>query len=198
MVGNPVSMPVSLAVGEVKTPEFRIYVNQYYNISIEAKKRLPLGVLDCMLGISTGPLDPYNCGKGEEPLIQANWILWQNNLIIDQGSSEDHKGHGGWGNESVECFIGSFRTKTGGGYFLTMNFTRDGTPLAVTDPHLKVNIADAYYGIAGTLYIFPLFVLIEAIGMVLLISSAVRCWRNRGGLQCKQPAYPVGIDHDDL
>jgi hypothetical protein len=69
VVGYPVSMPVSLAVGEVRTPEFRAYVNEYYSINIVAKKHLPHEVLDCMLGISAGPLDPTNCGKGVEPLL---------------------------------------------------------------------------------------------------------------------------------
>src|SRR5258707_10515410 len=70
-VDHPVLMPISLAVGEVKTPEFRIYVNQYYTVGINVKRRLSLGILNCMLGISTGPLDPTNCE--EKPLLQADW-----------------------------------------------------------------------------------------------------------------------------
>jgi hypothetical protein len=95
IVDYPVSMPVSLAVGEVKTPEFRIYVDKYYSIEIEAKKHLSLEVLDCMLGISTGPHDSRNCQPGVQPLLQANWTLLRNGQIVDQGSSEDHRNAGG-------------------------------------------------------------------------------------------------------
>ena len=75
IVDHPVSMPVSLAVGEVKTPEFRIYANKFYSINVEAKKHLPLEVLDCMLGISTGPLDSTNCHKGMQPLLDRKSVV---------------------------------------------------------------------------------------------------------------------------
>jgi hypothetical protein len=175
LVVQPVSMPVSLAVGEVRTPQFKVPVNQYYIISIEAKKRLPFDVLNCMMGIS---LVPNNCGK--EPILQAKWTLWSDGQIVGQGSSDEHRG-GGWENDTVQCMIGKFKGRPGDRYVLVVDFTKDGSQLAVTDPRLKVHLADAYYGMTETLYVFALFVLIEGIGMVLLISSAVRYWRNRSG-----------------
>ncbi len=168
-------MPISLAVGEVRTPEFKVYVNKYYIISIEAKKRLPFDVLNCMMGIS---LNPNNCGK--EPILQAKWTLWSDSQIVGQGSSDEHRG-GGWENDTVQCIIGNFNGRLGDRYVLVVDFTKDGSPLAVTDPRLKVHLADAYYGMTGTIYVSSLFVLIETIGIVLLISSAVRCWRSRRG-----------------
>lgn len=172
LVVQPVSMPISLAVGEVRTPEFKVYVNKYYIISIEAKKRLPFDVLNCMMGIS---LNPNNCGK--EPILQAKWTLWSDSQIVGQGSSDEHRG-GGWENDTVQCIIGNFNGRLGDRYVLVVDFTKDGSPLAVTDPRLKVHLADAYYGMTGTIYVSSLFVLIETIGIVLLISSAVRCWRS--------------------
>jgi hypothetical protein len=88
---------------------------------------------------------------------------------------------GGWGNETVERFIGQFRVKPGGKYRLEVNFTRDGTPLAVTDPHLVVTSSDVWLTREENLEIaiFSIFfVLMEAIGLALVISSAVRYWRN--------------------
>ena len=182
IVAYPVSMPVSLAVGEVRTPEFRAYVNESYSINIVAKKRLPLQVLDCMLGISTGPLDPYNCGKGAEPLLQAKWTLWSEGKIVAQGSSDDHKGWGGWGNKTVERNLGIFKTKSGRKYVLQMDFTKDGTPLAITDPRLVIEVSHVYPTEEENTEITicsTLFVLMEVIGFGFLFTSAVRCWRNR-------------------
>src|ERR1700690_2338669 len=47
-----VDMPVSLAVGTVRTPEFAVK-RQPYLVIIEAQKRLPFDELNCMLGLET-------------------------------------------------------------------------------------------------------------------------------------------------
>jgi hypothetical protein len=177
VVDHPVLMPVSLSAGEVKTPEFRIYESQFYNIGIEVKRRLPLEVLNCMLGISTGPLDPTNCGK--RPLLQADWRLWSNGEIVGQGSSESHRG-GGWGNDNVECVFGNFRGERGKKYVLVVNFEGDGASLAITDPHLKVAIGAGYdqTAIVTNLYFFALFIVLEAIAAIVLVSAALRKGRR--------------------
>lgn len=177
VVDHPVSMPVSLAVGQVKTPEFRVYVSQYYIVGITVKRRLPLDVLNCMLGISTGPLDPTNCDK--KPVLQADWRLWSSGEIVGRGSSVSDRG-GGWANDSVECNIGNFKGEFGKKYVLVVDFTRDGTPLAVTDPHLMVKIpAGSYLSAMLTgLYLFALFVILEATAAIFLVSAALRRWRR--------------------
>lgn len=179
LIGRPVSMPVSLAVGEVRTPEFRIYKDKYYNIDVEVKKLLPLAVLNCMLGISTGPLDRTNCGK--RPVVQANWALWSGGQLVGHGSADDHRS-GGWGNDTVDCFIGKFKGQSGKNYVLTVSFIEDGSALAVTDPHLKVEVADGYLDadeMMQNLVILALVGLVEVIGMILLVFSGIRYWRNR-------------------
>ena len=65
-----VDMPVSLAVGTVRTPEFPVK-REPYLIIIRAERRLSLADMNCMMGLTTGPLDSTNCDK--EPLLQADW-----------------------------------------------------------------------------------------------------------------------------
>lgn len=169
---NPVSMPVSLEVGEVRTPEFRVYKTEYYNLSIEVKKRLSLPVLNCLLGISTGPLDPTNCG--EKPALQANWKLWSNGQLVAQGSSKTHR-HGGWGNDTVECVFGDFKGNRWQKYVLDVEFERDGTSLRVAEPHLKVSIGPYDEGaVQMNLVLLPLFFVVEVTAVALLISR----WRS--------------------
>jgi|SRR5271157_1744402 len=190
IVTHPVSMPVSLAVGNVRTPEFRVNLNRYFIIKVEAQKRLSPDILDCMMGISLGPLDPNNCKEGNEPLLQANWTLWSDGRIVNQGSSEDHRGRGGWAQDEVERDIGVFKGESGKKYVLDVNFTRDGRALAVTDPHLKVEVAGAYYEdkmVADYVYSL-LFFVIEAIGLTLIISSAIRYRRKRASRKGSIPA----------
>jgi hypothetical protein len=178
---HPVVIPVSLAEGTVRTPEFKVHLNGYYMIEVQAKKRLPLNRLDCMMGISLGPLDPNNCKEGVEPQLQAEWTLWSEDRIVDRGSSEDRKGSGGWAEDYVVRNIGSFKGESGKHYSLDVNFTRDGRALAVTDPHLVVEVGGSYYEEELTEdYVLSLsFCIVEAVGIFLLISSIIRHKRNR-------------------
>jgi hypothetical protein len=136
--GYSVNMPVSLGVGQVRTPQFEVK-NGNYSIAIEAKKRLPLDDMNCMLGL-TDPTPLVPCNRGKEPMIQANWTLWSHGQIADQGSSGTHKNDGEWENDGVVRVIGNFKGKKGTKYILEVNFTKDGAALAVTDPHLVVRV----------------------------------------------------------
>jgi hypothetical protein len=178
---RPVVIPVSLAEGTVRTPEFKVHLNSYYIIKVQAKKRIPLDRLDCMMGISLGPLDPNNCKEGVEPLLQAEWTLWSEDRIVDRGSSEDHKGRGGWAEDYVERDIGVFKGESGKHYSLDVNLTRDGRALAVTDPHLVVEVVGSYYEeeFAEDYVLSLSFFIVEAVGIFLLISSIIRYKRNR-------------------
>ena len=60
-------MPVSLAVGTIRTPEFAVK-REAYLVMIRAEKRLPFADMNCMLGLST-PLPDPNCNK--EPLAPS-------------------------------------------------------------------------------------------------------------------------------
>jgi len=178
---HPISMPVSLAIGEVRTHEFRMYADDSYNIYIELNKRFSLEVLDCMVGISTGPLDPTNCKKGQEPILQATWTLWSDGRIVAHGYSDDWKNEGGWGNDTVDRFIGRFNGKRGSKYVLVVNFTSDGTKLSVTNPRLNVDRSEypTNKEIIRVTCLAVLFVLMEIIGITLVISAGIRNWRSR-------------------
>jgi hypothetical protein len=132
----PLDLPVSLEVGHVRTPQFEVKKG-HYNIAIEAKQRLPLDDMNCMMGlVDPTPLVP--CNRGKELQIQANWTLWSHGRIADQGSSTTHKNDGVWENSVVIRVIGDFKGEKGNKYILDVNFTKDGNALAVTDPHLIV------------------------------------------------------------
>jgi hypothetical protein len=62
-----------------------------------------------------------------------------------------------------------------------VNFTRDGRALAVTDPHLVVEVVGSYYEeeLAEDYVLSLSFFIVEAVGIFLLISSIIRYKRNR-------------------
>jgi len=136
--GRPVDMPVSLGIGQTRTPEFKVK-NGVYGIEIWARKRLPVDEINCMLGIWYPAPDPH-CVK--EPVLQANWTVWSDGQIVNHGSSNDDENGGGWAHDWITRVIGGFQGKKGKKYILEVNFTKDGKALDVTDPHLVVQLSN--------------------------------------------------------
>lgn len=128
--------PVSLKPGSVKTPEFttRGGVNA---IEITAKNVLPPAELSCMMGISEGPQDPADCNK--EPLVEASWKVWSGGHVVAQGSSRDMGKRGYYFGSFYGKYIGVFKAKKHEKYSLEVDFTKDGSALAVAEPHLTVS-----------------------------------------------------------
>jgi hypothetical protein len=130
-----IDMPVSLAVGTIRTPEFPVKHDSYL-ILIRAEKSLPFADMNCMMGLTSGPLSRYNCNK--EPLIQASWTVWDEERVVAQGSIQDKAGAGAWRNDALDRYLGTFNGQAKKKYVLEVKFTKDGTPLGVTNPHLIV------------------------------------------------------------
>lgn len=139
---EPVNMPISLAMGHVTTPEFKVTKDRYI-ILVVAKKRLPFDKLVCMMGIGQAPLSRYNCHK--EPLVQAIWAVSSDGRIAAQGASRDAQEGGFFTNKDVARYLGEFEGEKGKKYVLDIDFTRDAIALSVTDPHLSVQISNEYY-----------------------------------------------------
>ncbi|HUY81588.1 MAG TPA: hypothetical protein VMU92_07685 [Acidobacteriaceae bacterium] len=127
-------MPVSLAVGTVRTPAFPV-ASQWYWIMIQVEKPLPFDQMVCMMEGASG-IDPKDCSKND-PLLQADWTVWDGDHIVDHGSSTTCSGDM-FTNKFIFKTIGSFAGEAGKKYVLEVKFTKDGTPLNVANPHLIV------------------------------------------------------------
>jgi hypothetical protein len=130
-----IDMPVSLAMGTVRTPEFLVKRKAAYLIMIQEEKLLPFADMMCMIGLTTGPLDTYNCNK--EPLLQVDWTVWDDGHIVAQGSVHSRDG-GDYAEQYVFKHLGHFMGESGKKYVLEAKFTKDGAALNVTNPHLIV------------------------------------------------------------
>ena len=135
-----VDMPVSLAVGTVQTPEFSVASHGYW-IMVQVEVPLPIQQtqfqqMQCMMGVTSGGLDSKDCGS-DDPLLRADWTVWDGDHMVDQGSSTI-VGDGKIGGHHIFKFLGKFRGESGRKYILKVKFTKDGTPLNVANPHLIV------------------------------------------------------------
>src|ERR1700674_920575 len=81
---SEIDMPLSLAVGTVRTPEFAVKHEAYF-IMIQAEKRLPYVDMKCMMGLTAGPLEGSECNK--EPVLKADWTVLDGEHIVAQGSN---------------------------------------------------------------------------------------------------------------
>lgn len=126
--------PVSLKLGHVKTPEFT--VGGAGAIEITVRNVLPVADLSCMMGISEGPQDPVDCDK--EPLVEASWKVLSGPTVVAQGSSRDMGKRGYYFGGFYAKYVGVFRAGKHEKYSLEVDFTKDGSALAVADPHLTV------------------------------------------------------------
>jgi hypothetical protein len=89
-----------------------------------------------MMGVTTSPFDLKDCSSND-PLLRADWTIWDQGHIVFSGSSTMEAGDE-YTNKYVFKFLGSFAGEAEKKYVLEVKFTKDGTPLNVANPHLIV------------------------------------------------------------
>ncbi len=52
---RPVNIPISMAVGHVRTREFKLNMSAPYTIEVEVQKKIPFDTLNCLLGMTMAP-----------------------------------------------------------------------------------------------------------------------------------------------
>ena len=148
-VRSLVDIPISLAPGTIRTPEFAV-VAENYSILIQIEKPLPFDRLQCMMGVTSGtPLDLQQHGcRADDPILRADWAVWDGRRVVAKGSStpDDHamftKDHIYKFLEIPECSPKALRSacgfngESGRRYVLEVRFTVDGSALNVAKPHL--------------------------------------------------------------
>jgi hypothetical protein len=133
---SDVDMPVSLAVGTVRTPEFPV-VNQWYWILLQVEKPLPFQRMRCMMGVTSGaPIDSTDC-RPDDPLLRAEWTVWDGDHVVMKGSSTT-KSDDMYTDKYIFKFLGKFPGAVSNKYVVEVKFTKDGSPLNVANPHLII------------------------------------------------------------
>jgi hypothetical protein len=132
---NGVKMPISMAIGTVRTPEF-ITKHKIYSIAIQSEWRLPAVVLRCKLGFGVVPTTD-KCRA--QAVLEMDWKVLEGDRVVAQGHA------GGVGNEFdagkdyIARYIGTFQGESKHKYVVEVTFTKDGSSLNVTNPRLIVS-----------------------------------------------------------
>jgi hypothetical protein len=171
---------MSMTVGRVRTPEFRVNLNRWYGIEIEVERKIPFYTLNCLLGTHMGRASTNIGDCPDRPsVVKATWSLVSGGRVVASGSSDDYRA-GGWGNGTISRELGHFQAQSGRRYVLFVNVLRDGTALAPGDPRLVVEVVSSFYedAIAGDAIAFLCAGLLVVAGLPLLSISFFR--RRRG------------------
>ena len=103
---------------------------------VQVEKPLPFQQMQCMMGVTSGPLNLKSC-TANDPLLRADWTVLEDGQVLKRGSSTTH-GDDMYTEDYIFKFIGNFSALAGKKYVVEVKFTKDGTPLNVANPHLIV------------------------------------------------------------
>ncbi len=127
-------MPISLAAGIARTPEFTA-IRKIYFISIESKWNLPAVALRCKMGFGVVP--PSDHCKSEI-VLGGNWRVLEGPSVVAQGDIERISPDFDASKDFLRRYIGAFHGEKKHKYVVEVTFTKDGSSLDVTNPRLKV------------------------------------------------------------
>jgi hypothetical protein len=131
-----VDIPVSLAVGSVRTPEFSP-PSSWYWILVQVEKPLSTKQMVCMMAVADDSPESWKDCPLSDRLLRADWTVWEDGKISSSGSSTTHA-DAQYTRDNIFKFLGKFPALAGKKYVLEVKFNKDGTPLNVANPHLIV------------------------------------------------------------
>jgi hypothetical protein len=129
-----IDMPISLAVGTVRTPEFAVK-GKYYNIDIDVQWLLPTDELRCRMGFAVDPSDTH-CKW--EPLLEIKWRILDGDRVVSEGCDKGRNNHFEADSHSLTRNIAYFRGEAHHRYVVELTFLKDASVLNVTRPRLIV------------------------------------------------------------
>ncbi|SRR6266702_7634805 len=131
---NGIDMPISLAAGTVRTPEFAVK-GKYYNIDIDAKWLIPSEELRCRMGFAASPSDNH-CKL--ESLLEMKWKVLDGGRIVAEGFDKGRNNHFDADSHSLTRNIGNFKGENHHRYVVEVTFVKDASLLNATRPRLIV------------------------------------------------------------
>ena len=184
----PVTMPVTMQIGHIRTPEFQVKLNALYLIEFEVERMIPAETLDCLMGLDD---DPKSC-KEIPSVVRASWTLRSGGSVVARGSTDGDESRGGWSTgNTVERDIGSFRGEKGHRYVLDVDILSDGTSLAAGHPRLKAGLHPEYYerSMLTDLFVTLAAIAFALMGVVLMVVGFLRRPHITG-----QPTVPPVVE----
>lgn len=135
-----VDMPVTLAKGTIRSPEFTVKHKRYI-VALQVDNALPLGQTKCMLGVHDA-WEHNDCEVvGFHLAVEAEWTLYADGQPVAHGTVRGKDTDWETSRSHTSRWIGNFMGEKGKEYVLEVTFTKDGTALRVANPRLIVEVS---------------------------------------------------------
>ncbi|HJT69864.1 MAG TPA: hypothetical protein VJ731_06675 [Terriglobales bacterium] len=133
----PLDMPVSLASGHVRSPEFKINLDAGFWMFVEVETKVDDEGVSCL----TGSASDY-CSKNGVHELRASWTLSDAGRIVARGSTNNCNGSLG-GMVTKGCGLGEFSVPAGKHFILDVDFPEDNSRFNGGHPRLRIE--QSYY-----------------------------------------------------
>jgi hypothetical protein len=139
---QPLSLPVSLISGTIRTPEFTADIDHWdYEIATDFDTKVDRQRMGCLVG---GEANRDRCNSVPN-LIDISWELFEGERIAFEGSSGDTPGMMEEPGVRYERTIGTFKAQKGHHYTLVLHVKRDASELDSAHPRIVVQILRGYW-----------------------------------------------------
>jgi biopolymer transport protein ExbD len=133
----PLYMPVSLAQGHIRSPEFKINLDAGFWIFVEVETKVDDEGVSCL----TGYTSDY-CRKNGDRELHASWTLSDRGRVVARGSTDNDQGSLG-GMLSKGRGIGHFLVPSGDHFVLDVELPEDNSHF--DGGHPRLGIEQSYY-----------------------------------------------------
>jgi hypothetical protein len=168
---TPLTLPLDLKPGLIRSQEFRVDQKTRYLVELEVDRSIPFNQLNCLLGES---IPPKPCSV--KSVIDIEWTLLSGSKEVASGASRNERG-GGYG-PTITKTLGSFDAVPHTPYVLLITSLMDGSALAQANPRIVVEVHPTHY--KGYFVIAQLMAMIAmgiaAIGFIWLLIWLVRAY----------------------
>lgn len=130
-----VNIPISLAIGTIRTPEFSVKREPYMIVIAAKKGPIPFEELNCDMGLELY-LSSEKCNT--MPFLQADWAVWDGDTLVARGSIRNRSSSGAWAQDSIERWLGGFVGASKKKYLVRVKVIEDESPLNVAEPRLMI------------------------------------------------------------
>ena len=163
----PLVMPVSLAQGHIRSPEFKINLDAGFWIFVEVETQVDDEGVSCLIGYTSD-----YCRKNGVRELRASWTLSDSGKVVASGSSARDQGLRG-GTLSKARGLGNFSVPAGNHFVLDVEFPEDNSHFNGGHPRLAI-VPLSYWSFAENrppVLLFAMF--LGAIGTALFVSGIV-------------------------
>ena len=180
----PLEMPISLAQGHIRSPEFKINVDSGFWIWVEVETQVGDDDVSCLIGYRSD-----YCEKNNVHELRAVWTLSQEGKPIAGGPTDRWPGVRG-GMESKARGLGSFVVPPGDHYVLDLDIPEDYSRFDAGHPRLAI-ITTSYWVFENEqTWIFLLSTLLAVVGIAMILHPLAGWIRKKRDYQSISFTFP--------